>query len=168
MGPYHVQKHVTIWNIRSTPADGGPSREVRSVAELEKDPKGKPIKVVGILMDITELKRSEIGLKHLNRELFAIKECNKAMIRASSEQELLKEVCRIVCEVAGYRLAWIGMIEHDEGKTVRPVAWSGFMEEYVMNVKVTWADDDKGCGPTGMAIKTGNTVLYKTLRTMPG
>ncbi len=157
--------HERTYDLEYTvnPADGSPSREVRSVAELEKDPKGNPIKVVGILMDITELKRFEIGLQQLNRELFAIKECNKAMIRASSEQELLKEVCRVVCEVAGYRLAWIGMIEHDKAKSVRPVAWSGLDKEYVMNVRVTWADDERGKGPCGMSIRTGSTIFIQDL-----
>jgi PAS domain S-box-containing protein len=41
------------------PADGSPARVIHSIARLEKDAQGKPIKVSGFIQDITELKRAE-------------------------------------------------------------------------------------------------------------
>jgi len=38
--------------------------------------------------------------------------------------------------------------EDDEGKTVRPVAYSGFEEGYIDTLKITWADTERGHGPT--------------------
>ena len=116
---------------------------------------------LGVGVDIAERKETDSRLLRMNRELVAIKECDRALVKAETEQELLDEVCRIVCEVAGYRLAWIGMAEHDERRTVRPVAWSGHDNGYVAQIRATWAGDERGLGPTGMSIRTGTTVFIQ-------
>ncbi|MGD0817496.1 MAG: GAF domain-containing protein [Methanomassiliicoccales archaeon] len=117
--------------------------------------------LIGVSRDVTERKDFDSRIRRLNRELVAIKECDRALVKASSENEMLDKVCRIVCDVAGYRLAWIGMAQNDEEKSVRPVAWSGFYEEYIKNIRATWAEDERGCGPTGTAIKTRRTVFIQ-------
>ena len=65
------------------------------------------------------------ALRRSNRELRAISNCNQVLLRATDEQSLLKEICRIVCEEAGYSAAWVGFAEHDEAKSVRLVAVTG-------------------------------------------
>jgi len=44
------------------------------------------------------------------------------LVRTETEPELLTEGCRLIVENGGYRLAWAGFAEHDEDRTVRPVA----------------------------------------------
>ena len=44
------------------------------------------------------------------------------MMRQTEEMQLLQNICRIVVEVGGYRMAWVGFAENDEKKTVLPVA----------------------------------------------
>ena len=124
---------------------------------------GNPVKVVGIFQDITMHREFDERVHRLNRDLVAIKECNRALVKAQTEQELLDEVCRIVCDLAGYRLAWIGMVEHDEAHSVRPVAQSGYDQGYVAQVKATWGQNDRGKGPIGMSIKTGRTVFIQNM-----
>ena len=41
------------------------------------------------------------------------------------------QICRLIVEEAGYRLCWVGRAEHDEAKTVRPIASAGFDEGYL-------------------------------------
>jgi signal transduction histidine kinase len=77
------------------------------------------------------------------------------MIRAGDEATLLNDICRIVVEVGGYRLAWIGYIEKDGLKTVRPVARAGYDEGYVDNLRIALEDPVLGSGPTGISLKTG-------------
>ncbi len=97
------------------------------------------------------------ALRRSNRELRAISNCNQVLLRATHEQNLLQEICRIVCQEGGYRVAWVGYAEEDEVKSVRPVAWTGAEEETFAKLGITWADTERGRGPTGTAIRTGKT-----------
>ena len=117
--------------------------------------------------DITDRKRMEEALHRLNRELRAISNCNQTLLRAEEEQTLLNDICRIVCDEAGYRLAWVGYAEHDDAKTVRPVAWAGIESGYLKEAKITWADTERGRGPTGIAIRTGETDCIRDFATEP-
>jgi PAS domain S-box-containing protein len=129
--------------------------DVHSLAQYD----GRKNMVFGVLQDVTERHDFESHLQRTNRELLAIKECDRTLVKTQSEQELLDEVCRIVCDIAGYRMAWIGMAEHDEARSVRPVAWAGHENGYVAQIKATWSDDERGWGPTGMSIRTWSTVF---------
>src|SRR6516162_9175722 len=67
-----------------------------------------------------ERKRAEENLARLNRTLQTLYRCNQALVCATEEYELLGSVCRILVEVGGLRMAWVGYRELDEEKTVRP------------------------------------------------
>src|SRR5208283_4773418 len=76
-------------------------------------------------------------------------------------------ICRIVCEETGYRMAWVGYAEHDEAKSVRPVAWTGAEADYLATSGITWADTDRGRGPTGEAIRSGKSCCVQDFATDP-
>ncbi len=120
-----------------------------------------------LAQDITERKRAEDSLGRLNRELQAISNCNKVLIRSQDEQSLLNEICRIICDEAGYCLAWVGYAEHDDAKSVRPVAWAGKEEGYLTVADISWADTKRGCGPTGTAISTGESSCIQDFSADP-
>jgi diguanylate cyclase (GGDEF)-like protein/PAS domain S-box-containing protein len=123
--------------------------------------------LVLVLRDELERKRSVETLAWLNRELKAVSACNQAMIRAQDEQVLLTDICRIVCELAGYRMAWVGFAENDPAKTVRPAGQYGYEEGYLTAVNITWADTEMGRGPTGTAIRTGSVQINQRFLTNP-
>ncbi len=110
---------------------------------------------IAVLVDITERKRAETALRRLNRELRAISNCNQVLLRAADEQTLLEDICRIVCDEAGYRLAWVGYAEQDAAQSVRPAAWAGVDDGYLAAARISWADTERGRGPAGVAIRTG-------------
>ncbi|HUP15769.1 MAG TPA: GAF domain-containing protein [Acidimicrobiia bacterium] len=102
------------------------------------------------------LQQRRVGgaLQRVNRLLRAVLECSDALTRARDEKVLLSEVCRIVVEVGGFTQAWVGFGMDDEAQSILPVAQWGYDEGYVENLKITWADTDKGQGPMGKAIRT--------------
>jgi len=123
--------------------------------------------LLGIFRDITERKRSELALSHLNRALKTLSSCNVALVHAVDEAQLLRAMCRNIVEVGGYRLAWVGFAEHDPQKTVRPVAYSGYEEGFMERASVTWADTEQGRGPVGTAIRTRKPQVIQNVHTDP-
>lgn len=60
-----------------------------------------------------------------NRALKTLSRCIESMTRATDEAKLLGDICHIVTDVGGYRMAWIGFAASDDRRSVRPAAWSG-------------------------------------------
>jgi diguanylate cyclase (GGDEF)-like protein len=104
-----------------------------------------------------ELSASESHTRRLNRALKLLSACNVALVRADDEHRLLAEICQLIVGRGGYLMAWVGYAEQDAVRTVRPVAQAGFEEGYLDSVNISWADDERGRGPTGTAIRTGFT-----------
>lgn len=118
-------------------------------------------------IEIVERKRAEAELRRLNRALRVRSACNQAVTRSTNETELLERVCRAVVEASGYRLAWIGYAEPDAEKTIRPRARAGESLDYVDQVNATWADDERGRGPAGTAVRTGKPIACNATLTDP-
>jgi PAS domain S-box-containing protein len=114
-----------------------------------------------------EIRSAEKELRRVNRALKALSECSQSLIRAAGEPELLHDICKIIVKTAGYRLAWVGYAEHDEKKTVRPVSHQGYEEGYLETLDITWADGERGRGPTGTAIRTGRPVVTRNILSEP-
>jgi PAS domain S-box-containing protein len=117
--------------------------------------------------EITKRKNAEGELLRRNRTLRALSNSNQSLVRATVESDLLEDVCRIVVEDCGHAMVWIGYAEENEGKTVRPVAHFGFDHGYLDKLNVTWADTERGRGPTGTAIRTGQPAACRNMRTDP-
>jgi PAS domain S-box-containing protein len=121
--------------------------------------------IIGYFRNVTERKKKEEELARLNLTLKALSNSNQAMIRAEDETEYLKEVCEIIIKDCGHAMVWIGFAENDEDKSVRPAAWAGFEKGYLENLQITWADTERGRGPTGTAIRTGQPSICKNMMT---
>ncbi len=115
----------------------------------------------------SDLRQSEFRQKKLNRALRLLSDCNMALVHADEEYKLLSDICRLCVESGGYLMAWVGYVAHDDAKTVRPVAQSGYEEGYLDTVKITWADTELGRGPTGTAIRTGKPCVNQNVLTNP-
>ena len=130
-------------------------------------PDGVVIGVAVLSQDVTDRRRVEEDLIRLNRELKAIVICNQTVLRAHDEHSLLSEICRIVCDEAGYMMAWVGYAEYDDDKSVRPVAWAGFEDGYLSLANISWADTERGHGPSGTAIRTGVSAWIQDFEADP-
>lgn len=55
----------------------------------------------------------EETLAGMRRSLQMLYQCNRALIRATEEYELLQSVCQILVDVGGLRMVWIGYRQFD-------------------------------------------------------
>ncbi len=120
-----------------------------------------------VTQDITELKQSQAELRRVNRALQTLSECNQALVRATDESTLLQDICRNIVEFGGYHSAWIGYAEHDEAKTVRPLAQVGFEQGYLEFQDISWCITRNGSSPVGTAIRTNSPQIFQNVLTDP-
>ncbi|HEX7502078.1 MAG TPA: PAS domain S-box protein, partial [Acidobacteriota bacterium] len=112
-----------------------------------------------LFTDVSEERKRQAELQKLNRTLKALSNSTQAMMQAADEAEYLREICRIIVRDCGHKMAWIGYSENDKEKSIRPVAHAGFEKNYLETLHLTWADRERGRGPTGTAIRTGKPVI---------
>jgi diguanylate cyclase (GGDEF)-like protein len=123
------------------------------------------------LRNLREREAEALRLAHrearLNRSLRLLIDCNQMLIHAEDESALLNDVCRLVVEGGHYLMAWVGVPEQDAARSVRPVARFGRDYGYVESLNLTWADAERGRGPTGMALRTGEVQIAQDLASDP-
>jgi PAS domain S-box-containing protein len=134
---------------------------------LQRDISGEPQYLISQVKDITELKRAEEAQQRLTRALSLLSQCNTMLIHATDERVLLSGICRLAVESGGFLMAWVGYANDDIEKTVQIFAQSGYEEGYLEKANITWADSERGQGPTGAAIRTGLTCVNQNCLTNP-
>ncbi|PYX51451.1 MAG: hypothetical protein DMG79_02965 [Acidobacteria bacterium] len=106
-------------------------------------------------------------LRRLNRALHALSGCSRALAQAGSEQELLQQICDVIVEMGGYRMAGIAYADQDEEKRVRPVAHAGHESEYLEAIQLKWSDTPAGRGPAGTAIRENRICVVADVASDP-
>ncbi|MCB2180683.1 MAG: GAF domain-containing protein [Desulfobulbaceae bacterium] len=132
-----------------------------------RDANGRLIRVAYTGKDITGQDSSKRELQKINRALETLIECNKVLAQPSEELQLLHHICEVIVTVGGYHLAWIGFALDDEEKTVKPVVNCGYNDSYLDTVQIVWADTERGRGPSGTAIRTGQPVVCQNIQKDP-
>ncbi len=122
---------------------------------------------ITIARDVTDLERVAASLRRANRALRVLSTVNQALIHGESEPALLNLVCQALVDPGGYKLAWVGYAEQDQKKSVRPMAQCGVADGYLDHTEISWADTERGRGPTGTAARTGTVQVCRDLGSDP-
>ena len=158
---------MTLSLFRVIPASGNTIWIESKSLVVDFNEDGSPGRIFARIDDITTRRSEDRQLKKLYRNLLAISKCNQVLLRASNEKELLNEICRIVVDIGGYLMAWVGYAENDPDKSVKPVSQTGFTDGYLDSIKISWDGRLSGQGPTGTAIRTGKHVVINDTQTSP-
>lgn len=114
-----------------------------------------------------ENRKARSALERANRALEATNTCSRAILQASDEHSLLQEICRILVEVAGYRMAWVAYRCDDDRRSITLEASHSMPAGYLDTAKITWRDDASGRGPTGTAIRERRPIVNQDFATNP-
>ncbi len=121
--------------------------------------------VIGVTFEVLRrVRRREAGGR---RTLAMITRCNEAVLRATTEEELYADICRVIVDAGGYRMCWVGVPENDERRTLRPVAHAGHEDGYLRMAGIVWTDAPSGRGPAGVAIREGRIVVGRDFASEP-
>ena len=111
----------------------------------------------------------EDELQRVKRVLATIGEAHKTLMLAQNKTELMQEICRVIVEVGGYDLAWVGIVGKGVRKSVDPVAYAGKGDTAgcLENIHVRWDSTAPVLDPIGEAIRYGKPVVVKNILTAP-
>jgi diguanylate cyclase (GGDEF)-like protein/PAS domain S-box-containing protein len=104
--------------------------------------------------DITEQRRSEIRIKHLNRVYAVLSGINTLIVRVRGRDELYRQACRIAVEHGGFRMSMIVMVDADVSKLV-PVASAGKDAGLLADIRDALSSTDTA----------SNTIVSQVIRT---
>ena len=101
-------------------------------------------------------------IQTLNRLYSVLSATNRAMVRLRTKAEFFSEICRILVETGGFRLAWIGIADLDL-KAILPAASAGYDDGYLDRVDISTEDVPRGRGPTGTAYREGRYYVVNDI-----
>jgi PAS domain S-box-containing protein len=88
--------------ITVNPRDGSSQRVVHSLARLEKDARGNPVRVLGIIQDITDRKRAEEALRESEEKYRTLVENVVDIVYRSDRDGILTFVTPSILPLLGY------------------------------------------------------------------
>lgn len=96
--------------------------------------------------------------------LGVIDRAQSALLRARTKAELLQGVCDAATADGVVALAWAGIPEYNEDRTVSVAARSGAGIDYLTDIAIEWGEDSVlGAGPTGTALRTGKVQCFNNI-----
>lgn len=134
--------------------------EVSAFPEFNSD--GSLKQVVVNFFDITLRRNAEELRERATRALRLVSDTNITLARSEDEHQLLEDICRLLCDKGGYRMAWVGYAQLDAKQTVSAVAQWGFVDGYLDGIQLSWSDTNSyGRGPLGVALRLQATQVNR-------
>ena len=108
--------------------------------------------------EIAERMKAQVSIARLARLYSVLSRVNEAIVRIKTPEKLFHEVCRIVVEAGGFKMAWIGLLDPGT-RVVSPAAQYGDDRGYLDTIRIVAADTPEGKGPTGRAVFEGRHFI---------
>jgi diguanylate cyclase (GGDEF)-like protein/PAS domain S-box-containing protein len=118
---------------------------------------GAPIGVISSYIDITSLVQRE----HAMRLMRAV---NRFAMTTSNKTELLQHLCDEIVSLGDYALAWIGETSSSHAGVVNICFAAGKTAYLYDDIVSSLASKESGLGPTGVALRTGDTQIANDLK----
>ncbi|MBS1141381.1 MAG: sensor diguanylate cyclase [Proteobacteria bacterium] len=112
--------------------------------------------IVGIMLDITERKRTELQVARFNCFLTVLNDVNEVIVRTHEPRRLLEQIADLLCSSGKFPVSWIQL-----GDDPQPLMCERCRDDEPLVREIQAA-----CLPEGDA--TRNTGLYKNLADVPG
>ncbi len=107
---------------------------------------------------------AEQEVRRANRALRVLGECNQTMVKAVDEKHLLRDTCRNLVNLGGYRLAWVGYAQDDAAKTIEPIACAGIGERALKNATRAWTKHKNGAAQSiAASLLTGQPQVVRNV-----
>ncbi len=148
------------------PDSSGNPVSVELKGRVLRDEDGAPHCVEMIAENVTLWRLAQNRITQLNRLYSVLSHAGQAIVHIRDRQELFREICRIVVEEGGFRMAWVGAVPANSPR-VTPIACWGEGEAYLQGIHITTTPEAAGNGPVGAAIRESRRVISNDILSDP-
>jgi PAS domain S-box-containing protein/putative nucleotidyltransferase with HDIG domain len=107
--------HRVVW-------PDGSVRTVHEMGKVDYAKDGSPLRMLGTVQDVTDLRRRQEELARLNRTLHTLSQGNSVLVHSHDELSLLRSICRVLVETGGHLYA---CVIHEADGDLSPVVCHG-------------------------------------------
>ncbi len=118
------------------------------------------------IRNITEQILAEKRVLAAGRLYAVLSQINQTIVRTKDLPSLLADICRISVEYGKFRMAWIGLLDHDS-LLLRPVAHAGHEDGYLSVIEPCGDDEQKRASPVGTAVREGRYDTCNNIESDP-
>lgn len=122
--------------------------------------------VLALYRDLTERKAHEAERERMTRLYATLSQINQAIVHATEQTALLRELCRILVDYGRFRMAWIGAPAAASAQ-IEPLASAGDAAGYLNAIRIFADDRPEGQGPTGRAYRLQATQVCQDISADP-
>lgn len=140
---------------------------VKRTESLARDDGGRPQYFIRVIEDISEHKQAEERLARADRARRVLAECNRVLVRATDERELLERMCEIIFASGHYRQGWIGLATGDTMYPLDPVAHAGYGDDEPMTNTTFLTPEGLYRGVAFEALAVGAPVIARDILNNP-
>lgn len=134
--------------------------ETRWMSVMARPIRGATHAVVGAVVALRNCQQEVIT----RRALRTLSAGSGIVARSQEELDLLSRMCQAAVDEGGYLFAWYSRRVDDELHSVIRLASSRDHAAYLSEIDLSWSDDPSGWGPTGRALRLGETVVIADVR----
>ncbi len=146
----------------------GKGREEVAIEAFEKgadfylqkggEPKSQFAELVHKIQAAVDRRKDQAQVIALNRLYTVLSATTKAVANIHNKKALLNEICRIVIETGGLKMAWAGLVNPETHK-IEPTAAYDYSDGYLDTIAISTLDIPRGRGPTGTAFREGRFTI---------
>lgn len=100
-------------------------------------------------------------------DLHTLNACDRVIVRAKSEDELLSSLCQTIVNEKGYNLAWVGFAIDETDKPIEVQASAGEAVAFLSELTLGWGQDLKGSGTVGQSLRSGEVLVVNDIAKEP-
>ncbi|WP_336275280.1 putative bifunctional diguanylate cyclase/phosphodiesterase [Vreelandella indica] len=93
--------------------------------------------------------------------------CDRVIVRAKNEEELLSSLCQTIVDEEGYNLAWVGFAIDSADKPIEIQASAGEAVAFLSELTLGWGQDLKGSGTVGQSLRSGEVLVVNDIAKEP-
>jgi PAS domain S-box-containing protein len=116
--------------------------------------------------ELTARKVHEREIERMNRLYGALSGINQAVVRARSQDDLLGEICRVLVQLGGLQMAWVGWVEAGT-RRVTPVAQFGDEPGHLKQIQPFGLEENRHDDPVAIAIREARPFVCNNLASDP-